>query len=50
MRTEGVGKVSVDPDRNTAEVVYDNSVTSIDVITKRLSDKGYPPESTNYSK
>ena len=45
---QGVGKVHVDSDKNTAKAVYDASVTSIEVIEQRLIEEGFPPRSIEF--
>ncbi len=43
-----MGKVQVDSDKNTAVVVYDASVTSIDFMEKKLIEKDFPPRSIEF--
>jgi copper chaperone CopZ len=48
MGIEGTGRVTVDSDRNTATVVYDASVTSIDFIKEKLTEEDFPPRSIEF--
>jgi len=48
MRIDGTGRVDVDSDKNTAKVVYDASVTSIDAIEQKLIEEDFPPRSIEF--
>ncbi len=44
MKADGVKDVQIDTNKAVATIIYDNTKTNVEALSKVLKDKGFPPK------
>ena len=44
MKADGVKDVQIDTNMATATIIYDDTKTNVEALSKVLKDKGFPPK------
>ena len=44
MKADGVKDVQINTNKSTATIVYDDTKTNVDALSKVLKEKGFPPK------